>query len=175
MTLEQRLEKLERENRWMRRIGAVAVALVGACVLVGQVDKELPDLVVRSLKVKDGNGRVRAWLGTLPDGSPHLRLTSEDLRIRANLATHADGSASLALIDKSYMVRAMLTTDADGSPSLNLADKDGQDRAVLGVITTADKVTGAKTTTAENTLTLYDGKGKVLWQLPPTPSPFRSR
>jgi hypothetical protein len=24
MTLEQRLEKLERENRWMRRIGAVA-------------------------------------------------------------------------------------------------------------------------------------------------------
>jgi len=28
MTLEQRLEKLERENRWMRRIGAVGLALV---------------------------------------------------------------------------------------------------------------------------------------------------
>jgi hypothetical protein len=28
MTLEQRLEKVERENRWMRRIGVVSLALV---------------------------------------------------------------------------------------------------------------------------------------------------
>ena len=30
MTTEQRLERLERENRWMRRIGAVAVVVAAA-------------------------------------------------------------------------------------------------------------------------------------------------
>jgi hypothetical protein len=35
MTLEQRVEKLERENRWMRRIGAVGVAVAAAVFLEG--------------------------------------------------------------------------------------------------------------------------------------------
>ncbi len=44
MTLEQRLERLERENRWMRRIGAVAVAVAAAVFLIGQGKaKELGD------------------------------------------------------------------------------------------------------------------------------------
>jgi hypothetical protein len=30
MTTEQRLVRLERENKWMRRIGAVGLALVAA-------------------------------------------------------------------------------------------------------------------------------------------------
>lgn len=30
MTIEQRLERLERENRWVRRIGVVAAAVHGA-------------------------------------------------------------------------------------------------------------------------------------------------
>ena len=34
MTLEQRLEKLERENRWMRRIGVVAAAVAAAVFLI---------------------------------------------------------------------------------------------------------------------------------------------
>ena len=36
MTTEQRLERLERQNRWMRRIGAVAVAVAAAVFLIGQ-------------------------------------------------------------------------------------------------------------------------------------------
>jgi len=56
MTTEQRLERLERENRWMRRIGAVGVA-VAAVFLIGQgKEKELPDLEGRSLSVVDTNG-----------------------------------------------------------------------------------------------------------------------
>jgi hypothetical protein len=31
---------------------------------------------------------------------------------------------------------------------------------------TVDKRTGAKTTTAESTLTLYDANGKVIWKAP---------
>jgi len=41
MTTEQRLERLERENRWTRRIGTVGVAVVAALFLIGQgKDKE---------------------------------------------------------------------------------------------------------------------------------------
>ena len=36
MTTEQRLERLERENRWMRRIGAVGVAVAATVFLIGQ-------------------------------------------------------------------------------------------------------------------------------------------
>ena len=66
MTIEQRLERLERQNRWMKRGGAVAVALVAAVFLMGQAKpKELPDLEVRSLTLKDNAGRVC----TLPQAS----------------------------------------------------------------------------------------------------------
>jgi hypothetical protein len=64
MTLEQRVRKLERENRRMRRIAAVAVAVVAVVVLVGQGKEEkLPDLVVRSLTVKaDSASKTEAKL-----------------------------------------------------------------------------------------------------------------
>jgi hypothetical protein len=44
MTTEQRLERLERENRWMRRTGAVCLAVVAAVLLMGQGEKKLEDL-----------------------------------------------------------------------------------------------------------------------------------
>ncbi len=36
MTLEERIVRLERQNRWMKRIGGGAVALVGLLLTVGQ-------------------------------------------------------------------------------------------------------------------------------------------
>ena len=58
MSVEERLEHLERRVQWMRRLGAVGVALVAAVFLMGQgKEKELPDLEVRSLTVKDEDGK----------------------------------------------------------------------------------------------------------------------
>ena len=77
MSVEERLEQLERKVRWMRRLGAVGVALVAVVVLMGQgKEKELPDLEVRSLTVKDneGNERLRA---TVTGDAVSLTLTSK--------------------------------------------------------------------------------------------------
>ena len=64
MTVEQRLEKLERQNKWMRRIASVAVALVAAVFLMAQgKEKELPDLEVRKLTVKGKDGRTTNVVG----------------------------------------------------------------------------------------------------------------
>ena len=36
MSVEERLERLERQNKWMRRLGAVGVAFVAVVFLMGQ-------------------------------------------------------------------------------------------------------------------------------------------
>jgi len=159
MTTEQRLERLERENRWMRRIGAVAVAVAAAVFLVGQGKaKELPDLVVRSLTVRDKNGKTRATLDADDEGVS-LRLCGKDTWPSALLAVLADGGAGLVLNDKNSKLRASLLVGGDGSPTLLLGDKNGQTRAALGA-------TETETRTAESTLTMYDAKGNVIWQAP---------
>ena len=178
MTTEQRLERLERENRWMRRIGAVAVAVAAAVFLIGQgKDKDLQDLVVRSVLVKDKHGALRAILdkdgliihdevGLVPLVMLHGNggLGIYDRNGRQTLAVGVGrGVAGVFLLgDKNG--RASLQTAADGSPALRLLDKDGHNRAVLGV-TEAMKA-GVKTKTAENTLRLYDAKGKLIWKAP---------
>jgi hypothetical protein len=70
MTTEQRLVRLERENRWMRRIGAVAVAVAAAVFLIGQEKANpLPDLRARSLSLIDDNGKQWLFAGS-KDGAP---------------------------------------------------------------------------------------------------------
>jgi hypothetical protein len=125
MTTEQRLERLERENRWMRRIGAVCLALVAAVFLMGQEKaKELPDLEVGSLKVKDKDGKVRVFLR--PEGRGALVLYDGNLKARATLGVALDGEAGLLLYDGNLKARAMLGTAHDGTPGLKLFDPKGK-------------------------------------------------
>jgi hypothetical protein len=249
MTLEQRVEKLERQNRWLRRLGAGGLAVAAVMFLAAQAkEKELPDLEVRSLTVKDAD-KVRMKLDAAngsagltvydKDGTPRIFLENYNLNDRVALiladknaelramlvvtsrgipvlqffhgqdvrsavfGTRADGSSSLQFMDKNGVVRnlldssslsfadggatprVVLDTNGPGGPCLSLMDKNGrtrtllhekdgltlhdkngQIRAVLGVTHTVDKRTGAKTTTAESTLTLYDANGKVIWKAP---------
>ncbi|MHC4137567.1 MAG: hypothetical protein ACYS0K_21685 [Planctomycetota bacterium] len=145
MTTEQRVEKLERQNRWMRRIGAVGVALIAACVLGGQgeaKDKKPQDLVVRSLQVVDEDGKVRAELGhTLASGTSGLRLKDRNGTLRASLST----------------------ANADGIPRLIVLDKNGTPRAVLGPVTHTANLTSTPQTTPEGALTVFRPDGTVLW------------
>jgi hypothetical protein len=231
MTTEQRLEKLERQNRWMRRIGAVAVAVAAAVFLIGQgKEKKLPDLEVRSLIIKDKKGTARAQLTTRDNGEPFLMfwgkagevrtflgmrglffsdkaanrvalglrsdgagetafltLFGRDGTQRVKLLTAPNGPAFLALgdkggprahfllaagvpqltfLDKNRKVRATFGTAATGRPFLALCDKDQRPRAALGADEHIDPKTGAKEITPENTLRLFDAKGKVIWKAP---------
>ncbi len=67
MTIEQRLAKLERQNRWMKRGGGLMLAAIACVVLIGQGKaKALPDLVAKSLTIKDRHGnahdfRISLW------------------------------------------------------------------------------------------------------------------
>ena len=206
MSVEERLEHLERQNKWMRRIGAVGVAMVASVSLMGQgKPKELPDLVVRSLTVTDNtgkararlradfpslefldsNGRPRLSLGTAGN-VPTLELLDKNERVRLKLS--GSGGPRLTLYDGNKTIQVMLSALDEQAPSLDicdtrgegrvslgvsnelpfvhLLDKNGRSRATIGAAEISDERTGAKTTTAENTLTLFDAKGKVIWQAP---------
>ncbi len=144
MTVEQRLERLERQNRWMKRIGMLVLAVAAAVLLSGQAKgKAWQHLEVSSLTLMDKDGMAGASLSLFGTGTPHLLLH-----------------------DKNGKKRVWLGVNRDGSPALDLYDKNVNKRATLGVTTTVDKRTGAETKTAESTLTLFDAKGDVIWQAP---------
>ncbi|MHC4138043.1 MAG: hypothetical protein ACYS0K_24150 [Planctomycetota bacterium] len=156
MTTEQRLERLERENRWLRRIGAVTVAVAAAVFLIGQgKDKKLPDLEVRSVQVKDKDGKVRVALGTDAEGTPHLRFADEHGKLRAMLGTFDEDLLCLTLWDRDFKVRAALGVSSAGSPHLRLADEAGVARLRLSTHRDGSPY-----------LEFYDAKGTVIWQAP---------
>jgi hypothetical protein len=166
MDLEQRLARLERGNRRMKRIGVLGLVVAAAVLLSGQAKgKDLQDLVVGSLTLKDKDGKTRAQLHVDEDGSASLLFRDKDGKTRALLSVLANGPPGLYLYDKYGRARAALYVDA-GVPVLNLSDKGGRTRAALGVTTTVDKRTGAETKTTESTLTLFDAMGNVIWKAP---------
>jgi len=68
MTMEKRLQRLERQNRWMKRLAAVMLAVVAASVLVAQ-KKPTPDtLEAKRFILRDDDGRGRAALGLVERG-----------------------------------------------------------------------------------------------------------
>ncbi len=111
-SLGQRLDRVERQNQRLMRIGAVALAVIVAVVLMGQATWKLappgkPGKVVGAEQfiVHDARGGVRAELGTLPDGT--VRLVLYD---RGNPGE----------------TRVILSAGPDRSPALSFSDKAGK-------------------------------------------------
>ncbi len=135
MNVEQRLARLERGNRRMKRIGTLVLVVAAAVLLSGAANgKDLPDLEVASLTLTDKDGKKLAWLGVNADGSPSLILADKAGKPRTALGVLADGSAALDLYDKAAKTRARLSVPADGSPGVFLYDKAGTTRARLGTL-----------------------------------------
>ena len=146
MTLEQRLERLERQNRWMKRIGMLGLAVAAAVLLSGQAKaKDLQHLKVRSLTLIDAKGRNRVVLTDYG-----LRVSDLNGKTRAMLVARGDGSSGLHLYDKNGKNRATLGTLVDGSPRLLLYDKSGNARMSLGALNDG-----------LSRLALYDKNGKT--------------
>ena len=99
MTIEQRLAKLEQQNRWMKRGGGLMLAAVACVVLMGQgKPKELPDLVAKSLTIKDAKGGTRATLYEV-SGAPYFTLRDKAGNTRVKLSLLAGGEPLLRMYD----------------------------------------------------------------------------
>jgi hypothetical protein len=179
--------QVERQLRWLKRLGALAIAVGAVVVLVAQAKEKKPqDLVVRSLTIKEGE-QVRVRLDSW-DGMSSLTLAGTDGRTRVHLFAMADETAGLLLMDKVGRERAKLAVMSGEHPRLSLSDKDQQSRAVLRLMQDGEPTlqlsnkferplavlgragirdwkTGKWTVIGANCLTLFDSdRWKVGWQ-----------
>lgn len=121
--IEQRLAKLESQNRWLKRFACVTATLFALATLVAAA---YPDRIVASmtmigtagtqsylgpelLSMDDRRQLRRVYLGTDVDGSPNLSLYGKNGKRRASLEVHQQsGKGGLFLYDKNDAVRVWL-------------------------------------------------------------------
>lgn len=181
MTLEERIEHLELENRSLRRMMLGAVVLFGGCLAVAVTSgvraqtKAVPRIVeAERFVLKDAQGHVHGFLGISPhgaslslhdgDGRPFVSLDDVGLHIldgngnsRARISLDKNRS-SISLNDGSGKADALLSVDEDGP---RIAISEGEGLASLWV--DAKKQAG---------LLLTDTKGNIvsrLWVLEDEP------
>jgi hypothetical protein len=120
-----RLEKLARQYRRLKWIGALILGLFGV-ILAAQAYvlfwPHSPGSAVQALVVRDSNGNIRASLGHT-GGKAGLDLWDAQGRRRATLGLGADGAPGLAFYDQDQRVRAELKLGPDGEPKFTLRDQ----------------------------------------------------
>lgn len=127
-----RLERMERENRWWRRLGLLGVAGAAAVMLMGQGASGRRDVEAQSFVLLDGTGRLQARLGMLA-GGPALQLFDQDGQGRAALSIRPDSTPLLSLVDGTGRGGATLAVGANRDTALLLRDPEGKVRASLGL------------------------------------------
>lgn len=120
-----RLEKLARQHRRLKFIGAIILGGFGV-ILATQAyvlfRPHPPGLAGEDLVLRDPNGNIRATLGAA-DGKVRLDLWDPEGNRRAALGLGAEGAPGLAFYDRDQRVRAELSLGPDGEPQFTLRDK----------------------------------------------------
>lgn len=140
----RRMEDFERENQRLRRLGVYVLGVVGALLglaaafVVVAARHGMPGFVPlvtesRRFVVRDTEGRVRATLGTNPEGSSQFMLQDEAGHERLRMSVLPDGGAGVAFVDSSGRSRMVLGLLPDQSASVVLADGGGKTRTVLNL------------------------------------------
>src|SRR5436309_12819613 len=125
--LLERLERVEAQNRNLKRGGMLLLVLLGAALWMGQdsVEPEPPvpqtvppqpaaprTVEAETFVVRDREGNTRAVLGLLPDGTTGLDLADGSGVFRASLSLGVDGTPSLELGDPSHKTRVSISVSA---------------------------------------------------------------
>ncbi len=123
-TLERRLDRVERENRRLKQVGVVVLAVIAAVMLMGHGAPRKVAKVVEAEKfvLRDADGRVRGRLHTKPDGTAGLSLLDKGGTRRIALSVSPKGSG-FEVYEKTGPLRALLGLASDGTVGLVLNDK----------------------------------------------------
>jgi hypothetical protein len=128
--LTQRIEQLERHNRWLKRLGLAAVAVLGLAVLSGQATPTAAEpriVVAEGFQLVDAEGKPRGELMMTAEG-PQLRLLDAEAKPQVALSATA-GRSALDLIEKEKR-RASIEVAA-GDASAAVFSEQGSARAMM--------------------------------------------
>ncbi len=148
----ERLEKLERQNRWMKCVGLAGIALVGCLFLMAQVPPANGTIEEQEFVLRDKAGNVRGRLG-MNEAGPGLSIYDATGIDRVGLRAGEDGPV-LVLRSGKNKIQAQLAV-VEGIPWLSLFDATERERAILVVNDVKGPI-----------LTLYDAKGKAVFSRP---------
>jgi hypothetical protein len=187
-TIRERLGRVEKENRQLKRIGLALLSLVAAGLVMGQA-RPTPTLEATAFVVKDDRGVVRAKLfvdpvGQAPSlllydsaGVARLRLMQSGKGNSAGLILYNDppelhGGAEMLLTPDGATVLlggtkhgiAGLSTTVPG-PAVYVGDGEGYG-ATLGASEIDIPGTGEKRKTSAASISLVDKNQKVIWSAP---------
>jgi hypothetical protein len=128
--LYERVERLEKQNQWMRRLGAVAILSVIVLLVSAQAKDTNKTVEANEFVLKDANGVVRAKLGMglalqMKNG-PALVLYDDGVQQRVSVAT-SDGQAQINLTSS-----GSLTSLTSSSMWAGVPGKDGSGVAATG-------------------------------------------
>jgi hypothetical protein len=178
----ERLEKLERQNRWLKRVGVLALVGVGAGLFIGytkltQFNESLghpvgriiaPNTIVagtiqaRDLELRDPNEHCLAHLYSFK-GEPKLELMDANGNVRAGLGVFRE-TAYVDVLGVDPKSSTELTVSRDG-PSLSVSDQKGFS-SIVGVTDLENVHTGETYKTSAASLVIFGKKGKVIWHAP---------
>ena len=141
MNLEERVNRLERQNRRLKMAGLIALLALLSVVLMGQAET-VPDVIkAKNFVLLDDKGTVRGGMGVTSHGS------------------------LIQLYDPKGTARATLgSQNGPAGTALTLYDEKGAIRATLGVEQIG--VLGVKMTRSENSLVLFNADGKIVHLVP---------
>ncbi|HYJ33633.1 MAG TPA: hypothetical protein VE326_10480 [Candidatus Binatia bacterium] len=121
-SLEQRIGRLERQNRRYRLGGAILVLASAAALCIG-MSAPRKTLETDLLLIKDANGTTRMILGMADDG-PAITMLDEKGKLRANIGVTAKGP-EFDFLDASETPRLSMSIDDKQVPRVNLLDSKG--------------------------------------------------
>ncbi len=171
----QRLERVERQNRRLRRAGIALFVVVAAGLLMAQAPPKERIVEAEGFRLKDRQGNVRAELVVSRDG-PRLVLFGEggkEHKERLTLDVVKEGPI-LTLYDANGQGRLSLTALL-GEAGLDLQDHGntrvhlysrGGDTWLLASDATGQGRAKLEVLKDRTSLALFDEKGKTIWSAP---------
>jgi hypothetical protein len=106
MTLEERLTKLEAQNRRLKRGAAVGLVVVVALLCMAQARSSPVALDASQFTLRDGQGRERLRIEVARDGNPAINILDQEGRLRSSLGPHG-----ISFYDDSGRMRTTLMSD----------------------------------------------------------------
>jgi hypothetical protein len=106
MTLEERLTKLEAENRRFKRCAAVGLVALVAVLCMAQAKPALQSVEASQVTLRDAYGRVRLRIEATLNGSPAINIFDQEGRLRSSLGVYG-----ISFYDDSGRMRTTLMSD----------------------------------------------------------------